>query len=368
MKLSSFLLPALAGVVTAASQQTEGYLLRKSPDFKSQGFPHISNDVAQAIIQQRLGANQQLPQDESSISLMNSVGVGSRPLFHSADEPNQLVIVYKGVNDQSAQAFRDVMHLSPAFYSDDMTTAHLASLPASGRCSFEESTDPELGKCWMGSSQYLEYDVTKTRDAVSKLSKNFERLQSLAEASKMETMIVLVPSTSDATSELRRREFGVKAEEVLTEESTTGSTDSSFSKPQTSDLKTHPFVAKNGVLPACFKSFNTCMTDTGDCSRHGKCTLKYKNTDANAGNSECWSCLCHFAGTYEEDQRHPGSKIHHYWGGQSCQKIDVSAQFWLLAGFAIVMIGVLGGSIGLLFSVGEEKLPGVIGAGVSRSK
>jgi len=51
-----------------------------------------------------------------------------------------------------------------------------------------------------------------------------------------------------------------------------------------------------------------------------------------------------------------------------CQKEDISTQFWLIAGFTITIIGAVTFAIGLLFSVGEEKLPGVIGAGVSRSK
>lgn len=51
-----------------------------------------------------------------------------------------------------------------------------------------------------------------------------------------------------------------------------------------------------------------------------------------------------------------------------CQKEDVSVQFWLIAGFTVTIVGAVTFAIGLLFSVGEEQLPGVIGAGVSRSK
>jgi 1,4-dihydroxy-2-naphthoate octaprenyltransferase len=51
-----------------------------------------------------------------------------------------------------------------------------------------------------------------------------------------------------------------------------------------------------------------------------------------------------------------------------CQKEDISVQFWLIAGFTIMIVGVTAFAIGLLYSVGEETLPGVIGAGVSRSK
>lgn len=56
------------------------------------------------------------------------------------------------------------------------------------------------------------------------------------------------------------------------------------------------------------------------------------------------------------------------WGGNMCQKKDVSIPFWLLTGFTIAIVGMITFAIGLLYSVGEEQLPGVIGAGVSRSK
>lgn len=57
-----------------------------------------------------------------------------------------------------------------------------------------------------------------------------------------------------------------------------------------------------------------------------------------------------------------------HWAGGACSKQDISVQFWLFAGFTISLLTILYLAIGMLFSVGEEKLPGVIGAGVSRSK
>lgn len=46
----------------------------------------------------------------------------------------------------------------------------------------------------------------------------------------------------------------------------------------------------------------------------------------------------------------------------------MSTAFWLIATSSIVMAGLVGWAIGMLFSVGEEKLPGVIGAGVSSNR
>jgi hypothetical protein len=54
-----------------------------------------------------------------------------------------------------------------------------------------------------------------------------------------------------------------------------------------------------------------------------------------------------------------------YWGGPACQKKDVSQPFWLFAGSGIVLAFLISASIGLLYSMGNEELPSVIGAGVS---
>jgi hypothetical protein len=120
------------------------------------------------------------------------------------------------------------------------------------------------------------------------------------------------------------------------------------------------------------------MTQTNSCSDHGKCVDKYAlpgggnsssdaSTSATAGSS-CFVCVCQ-ASVVEpgEGANKKGRKTVH-WGGNMCQKEDVSVPFWLIAGFTVTMIGAVSFAIGLLFGVGEEKLPGVIGAGVSRSK
>lgn len=68
-------------------------------------------------------------------------------------------------------------------------------------------------------------------------------------------------------------------------------------------------------------------------------------------------------GTFEKGNKQGNRTIH--WGGAACQKKDISGPFWLIVGFTVVMIGLVSWAIGMLFSIGEEKLPGVIGAGVS---
>jgi hypothetical protein len=106
------------------------------------------------------------------------------------------------------------------------------------------------------------------------------------------------------------------------------------------------------------------MSRTANCSGHGECVNKY-----GAGSStSCYACACQASVVKPADEeRNRGEKTVH-WGGNMCQKEDISVPFWLITGFTVTIVGAVTFAIGMLFSVGEEKLPGVIGAGVSRSK
>lgn len=182
----------------------------------------------------------------------------------------------------------------------------------------------------------------------------------------METTILLFPASSkdsktnkwsDKSQELRRRQ----AEQVISaldEE-----------KPVESDPPTSPVASDDQVfyistsgkgVAACFDSEESCNSSTNKCNNHGKCLNKYAKADGSKGKDTCFACHC--LSTTSDS----GSLTH--WAGPTCAKKDVSTPFWLFFGFTLVMVGILSLSIGMLFSVGEEKLPGVIGAGVSRSK
>lgn len=53
------------------------------------------------------------------------------------------------------------------------------------------------------------------------------------------------------------------------------------------------------------------------------------------------------------------------WGGTACEKKDISVEFWLFASFGVAMTALVAGGIGMLYSMGAEELPSVIGAGVA---
>jgi hypothetical protein len=63
-----------------------------------------------------------------------------------------------------------------------------------------------------------------------------------------------------------------------------------------------------------------------------------------------------------------GGKKTTYWGGAACHKQDVSIPFLLLAVLTILMAGAVTWGIGLLYSVGQEELPGVLAAGVAATR
>lgn len=195
----------------------------------------------------------------------------------------------------------------------------------------------------------------------NQLRSKLGQLSKLAKQGEMETTIVLVPASaessgpsswSDSRQELRRRQMSQPMPDQDTVAGAAGATSSQITKQQS--------FASVGPIPSCFGSEDACTSATGNCSGHGLCQNKYANSDGSNGSNVCYTCHC--LSTVGES----GGYTH--WAGSVCSKKDVSTQFWLFAGFTIVMVGILSLSIGMLFNVGEEKLPGVIGAGVSRSK
>lgn len=102
----------------------------------------------------------------------------------------------------------------------------------------------------------------------------------------------------------------------------------------------------------CFSSEDACIKDTNSCSSHGTC-IKSKLSD-------CWSCKCQ--ATVDK------SKRTQYWAGATCSKQDISSQanllFWTGLGLVLLMVG----GVQFLYSVGNEKLPGILDAATAPKK
>lgn len=158
-------------------------------------------------------------------------------------------------------------------------------------------------------------------------------------------------------ADLKRRQFEepMIADTQSEQSNTVSASKSNSSKPIT------------GILPACYATLDACNEKTNKCSGHGKCYKK--RGDPSGKGRACFACGCsptYRNFTHGENKQKATTLV--YWGGAACQKEDVSGPFWLLAIFTITMVGLVTWGIGLMYAVGEEKLPGVIGAGVSSNR
>jgi hypothetical protein len=199
------------------------------------------------------------------------------------------------------------------------------------------------------------------------------RLKQFAEKEEMNIAIVFMPESTRASKSISnpygnyekatqhpisRRDV---SEEPMADSPALSSPIRGNNKVQvTNTTKFRPIL---GVAPLCYATLDACVTQTNSCSGHGEC---YNSTRGGGGKGACFSCACQptrrnftYAGGSKK-----GFNVD-YWGGGACQKKDVSGPFWLIAISSVIMMGLVGWAIGLLFSIGEEKLPGVIGAGVS---
>lgn len=145
-------------------------------------------------------------------------------------------------------------------------------------------------------------------------------------------------------------------------------------KAVTSDAYTAPepispnFASKplSGPIPTCFPSLHACERGTNNCTSHGECVLKWSTeTNGDGGKQDCFGCAC----TKPEVRKNKdGTKKTTNFGGAACHKKDVVFPFWLLAGTTVGIIGVITFGLGMLYEMGNQELPSVIGAGVSGPK
>ncbi|EWG36364.1 hypothetical protein FVEG_00429 [Fusarium verticillioides 7600] len=368
MKLNIGLSAAFAGIAAASQQPTADgtkvYILRGSHHIEP--TTSITPSEARLILYQRLAPEEQdfsfrdltaSDDEERVVSLMNKYGKASAPLL--SDEktatPRQLAITIDGMPSFEYESFFGwLFNTQPDFTTDiskengehpEVFVNVLAKMP---ECPLSQIAALDE-KCFNGQSAYASYSRSQDGDHPTTLLNELPKLQKLAESGELQTILVFLPigvdseDKSDKDQELRRRQ----AETVIS------SIEETAESP--AETSTTPAKPSNPIKAVCFTSEDSCMEATGNCTGHGKCLNKY-------GKSKDSCFVCHCQVTKSES----GSVT--YWGGSMCQKQDISVQFWLFAGFTIALLTILYMAIGMLFSVGEEKLPGVIGAGVSRSK
>ncbi|QPG95038.1 hypothetical protein C2857_007533 [Epichloe festucae Fl1] len=378
MKLIAGLIAALAGCATAAQQSAEVYIVSRG-DVSSP--PAVTPSLARLLILQRLASNGQgflqydIPDGvdtEKAMSFLNRFGKSIPSLFSAGETtlPNQLVLMLDVMSDSHMKELRKALSISPSFTIADPPAdrAHKELIEldlidklgvADGnKCSIQQIANP-MENCWNGKSSVVaKYSMNKDPEIFKHVAKQVAQLVQLAKSGDLETTIIALPSTrsssqwSEEQQELRRRQ----AEQVMS------AIDKPKAEPQTTSPSTpEPVIfAPSGRIASCYDTESACNEATRNCTGHGACKDKYASGDGAKTAASCFACHC-------QATRNKNTSLTH-WGGSSCAKQDVSVPFWLFAGFTLAMVGILSMSVGLLYSVGEEKLPGVIGAGVSRNK
>ncbi|POR31670.1 Putative endoplasmic reticulum membrane protein [Tolypocladium paradoxum] len=378
MKLTAGLIVTLAGCAAATQPDAEVYLVPARE--ASSTTPSISPSLARLVLLQRLAPIGQGPSlhdvpkgvgTQEAVSVMNRFGKVSPPLFVDCidGEPSQLVMMLEEMTEKQMKELGHALERKPEFTifdppsskaHDDLvkTDFHNAGVTNGNNCDMRQVVNP-LEECWNGKqSAVAKYNVKKDPTVLEEVIHKLAQLSQLAKSGELETTIVLLPSTtsskswSDKPQELRRRQ----AEQVMASLEKTVAP----AAPTSSAADNTAFYASRGPMAACFSSKEACISATGNCSEHGACLNKYANSEGKDGKEICYACHC--LSTRSES----GSLTH--WAGPSCAKSDISVAFWLFAGFTLALVSILWLAISMLFNVGEEKLPGVIGAGVSRAK
>lgn len=198
---------------------------------------------------------------------------------------------------------------------------------------------------------------------------NIPRLNKFVAARDLEVVLLLIPESSRSSklnhwsnaaagsSTPQRRSND--AETVIADD-----TIKSTKRPAAAAPSSRADTKRPKLIPQCFLTEESCNKATKNCSGHGDCSNKYLSTDKTA----CFSCKCKVSIEHRKDSKGNTYDRTVHWGGNTCQKEDISVEFWLITLFTVTIIGAVTFAIGLLYSVGEETLPGVIGAGVSRTK
>ncbi|CAK7269429.1 hypothetical protein SEPCBS57363_003595 [Sporothrix epigloea] len=421
-----------SSAAAAAAASAPFYLLRSASSSSTSSIqegvefasPHLPRQIARQIILQRLGANDgssfydTLPRNfkpENALDLIRQFGSKEKADFLMETEstanssPRELLIVIQGVEPKHVAALEAALpsaFAKPALFVVDPPSEvanaglFIDELAAEGinahlDTSLVEALAVGVPETWYNGVFVDLFDAKKNTEVVNNIVAAIPQILALVESGDIDASILLLPESSRfaqwknwvsskgikptsgrirlpkaqvaPNTELRVRE--ADSELVLTEDNAAPIIVKEEISPVL-DSGRNTFAAS--PIPGCFQSFNSCITATNNCSEHGTCVDKYSvNSGGLVSNKQeaAVSCfVCHCFRTLNRPEDSTGGLSTTQWAGNMCQKQDVSVPFWLITGFTVAIVGAVSFAIGLLFSVGEEKLPGVIGAGVSRAK
>lgn len=149
----------------------------------------------------------------------------------------------------------------------------------------------------------------------------------------------------------------------LTEQPLSGKPGDDIAPPKPSSPGSSPKATHlPSLFPACYPSNAMCEETTNRCSGHGHCFRKHASKDGSS-TVDCFACKCTKTVLTRYEDGRPKKTIQ--WGGPACDKKDVSTPFFILVSLTVLVIVFVTGGIRLLYGIGSEDLPSVLGAGVA---
>ncbi|KAJ4372219.1 hypothetical protein N0V83_003993 [Neocucurbitaria cava] len=369
--------------------------------------PTVSPETARLILAQRLGLSRFHSiehADTETIRHINAYGGRQQKLFGAEDSDRTrahvLMWIEDTVQDEATVIINDgsdrsqdfaISHPPPASDNDRLIqdfisqAQSLPEYPDPKKHTYTSSIEieavlpsdnkPELYNEYLSVFRASKSDKFDSEEIAKVLGKVINKAAELG----FSTTVVLMPAskshskraaspwgTYDLPSKDARRE---NPEAVLSSNPVPSS--SPISK--VSDLEDFPVITfaddqgpVRGILPSCFDTLSACQRQTHNCSSHGECKLLHKGrgSGSNQESVDCYGCAC-VPTVVRHDTGMETKKKVTYWGGPACQKKDISVQFWLFVGSGVVLSFLVASGIGMLYSMGSEELPSVIGAGVS---
>ena len=415
MKLSWGVITSSLLCAASAVQEGRVYVLDPTPRASSpQASTTVDPATARLILAQRLGLTRfhsiEKTRSQESLNQINAFGGRQQKLFGGEDEGAQAhaLIWIEGVEDADAVLGTSELWTSrfsitqPPSATDNKYLVEDMILQAQ---SLPQNSDPK-GATYVA-NEYIDHHLSeirqpelfndyftvlyidlKSKDKMAKpsleaISNTISNLQMVKpEEHRFPITLVMMPASSN--SKRASNPYGaydrpnlqararVPTEALLSLTPTEPATSPNPALP--ADMEDFPVVAQAkgnnttpplGILPRCFQSESACEKATNGCSGHGKCSVLHKGEKGSNGRTACYGCVCKPTVVDRGDTGMEQHKQTTYWAGPACQKQDVTVPFWLFALSGVVFAFLISGSIGLLFSVGSEELPSVIGAGVS---
>ncbi|KAH8701162.1 hypothetical protein BGW36DRAFT_375697 [Talaromyces proteolyticus] len=388
-QISTFLATCLAAVAAASDGSITIF---DSAHSNQQPHAAVHEDAAKLLLQQRMvstGSIASAALEEPVLELLNSYGV-QNALFDETPRNSQqkLVVVIDGLK-KDATAIKPktpaitfpISRVSSDFMDNDMIesllTSHENSASGPIQCLYEAAASPELqasnsyGLQSCMPHRYISGNgiTTSQKEFFDSLPLSLLEAQSNSDDSKGVLRLTFKENT--ITSSMAVQLLDSLHELFNAPEQTfvlLPHANSKTSQGQPRGIRSPVFEytkrsPKNAVpstfAPVCYKSNNSCVAGTDNCSGHGTCSLKSTSKDDG-----CYTCKC----KQTQVENAGGSVRTVSWGGSACQKEDISVPFFLLASITVLAILAIGAGISMLFSVGQQELPSVINAGVSSVK